>query len=124
LAGNYVVVALPLAELPALSHQLGVQPYAAPDQGSPLFVIARSDARQLSAVTTWNKKDELAYAMAQGIIQEAKEHPRSPRQLRTLLSELGPLEASLEDQLHRLMAQSDRDGTRRARAGLRLQEGS
>ena len=55
LAQCYVVAALPLSELPAFSRRLGVSPYAAPDQGSPLFVIARSNARQLSAVTTWDK---------------------------------------------------------------------
>jgi hypothetical protein len=124
LARYYVVVALPLAELPALSHQLGVQPYAAPDQGSPLLVVARSDARQLSAVTTWNKTDDLAYAMAQGIVQEAKEHVRTREQLRTLLAEVGPIDEGLGDQVRKLMAESAHDAPRRAGVGLRLREGT
>jgi hypothetical protein len=124
LARYYVVVALPLAELPALSHQLGVQPYAAPDPGTPLLVVARSDARQLSAVTTWNKPDDLAYAMAQGIVQEAKEHGRTREQLRTLLAEVGPIDEGLEDQVRRLMAGSDRDAPRRGGVGLRARQGS
>jgi hypothetical protein len=123
LARYYVVVALPLAELPALSHQLGVQPYAAPDQGSPLLVIARSDARQLSAVTTWNKTKELAYAMAQGIVQEAKEHGRTREQLHTLLAEVGPIDEGLEDQVRRLMGESDRDAHRHGGLRPRSREG-
>ena len=79
-----------ITELAALSRRLGVSPYAAPDQGSPLFVIARSNARQLSAVTTWDKTDDLAYALAQGIVQEAKEHDRSSSQLRRLLAAVEP----------------------------------
>ena len=123
LARYYVVVALPLAELPGLSHQLGVQPYAAPDQGSPLLVIARSDARQLSAVTTWNKTKDLAYAMAQGIVQEAKEHGRTREQLCTLLAEVGPIDEGLEDQVRRLMGESDRDAHRRGGGRPRSREG-
>src|SRR5262249_50096483 len=106
-----------------LSHQLGVQPYAAPDQGSPLLVIARSDARQLSAVTTWNKTHELAYAMAQGIVQEAKEHGRTREQLRTLLAEVGPIDEGLEDQVRRLMGESDHDPHRRGGVRPRSREG-
>ena len=80
-----MVVALPLKELAALSGQMHIPPYAAPDDGSPLFVIARSNGHQLDAVTTWDKPDALAYALALGLVQEAKEHDRSPDQLQTLL---------------------------------------
>ncbi|MGO9463853.1 MAG: hypothetical protein ACLQIB_12520 [Isosphaeraceae bacterium] len=114
LAGSYVVVALRLEELPALSHQLGIPPYAAPDRGSPLFVIARSDARQLSAVTSWDKSDQLAYAMAQGIVQEAKEHERTPEQLRALLAVVDPVDAGLGDQVRKLLRGPDNAGSHRA----------
>jgi hypothetical protein len=114
LARSYVVVALRLEELPALSRQLGIPPYAAPDPGSPLFVIARSDARQLSAVTTWDKSHELAYAMAQGIVQEAKEHQRTPEQLRSLLPVVDPVDAGLGDQVRKLLGGPDKAGPRRA----------
>ena len=114
LARSYVVVALRLEELPALSHQLGIAPYAAPDRGSPLFVIARSDARQLSAVTTWNKSDQLAYAMAQGIVQEAKEHERTPEQLRELLAVVDPVDAELGDQVRKLLRGPANAGSHRA----------
>jgi len=114
LARSYVVVALRLEELPALSHQLGIPPYAAPDPGSPLFIIARSDARQLSAVTTWDKSHELAYAMAQGIVQEAKEHQRTPEQLRALLAVVDPVDAGLGDQVRKLLGGPDKTGSHRA----------
>jgi len=114
LARSYVVVALRLEELPALSHQLGIAPYAAPDRGSPLFVIARSDARQLSAVTTWDKSNQLAYAMAQGIVQEAKEHERTPEQLRALLAVVDPVDAGLGDQVRKLLGEPDKAGAHRA----------
>jgi hypothetical protein len=114
LARSYVVVALRLEELPALSHQLGIPPYAAPDRGSPLFVIARSDARQLSAVTTWHNSNQLAYAMAQGIVQEAKEHERTPEQLRALLAVVDPVDAGLGDQVRKLLRGPDNAGSNRA----------
>lgn len=113
LARSYVVVAMRLKELPALSGQLGIPPYAAPDRGSPLFVITRSDARQLSAVTTWDKPDELAYAMAQGIVQEAKEHERTPEQLRALLAVVDPVDAGLGDQVRKLLRGPDNAGSHR-----------
>ncbi len=114
LARSYVVVAIRLEELAALSHQLGIPPYAAPDPGTPLFVIARSNARQLSAVTTWNKTHELAYAMAQGIVQEAKEHERTPEQLRTLLAVVDPVDAGLGDEIRALLRGPDGAGQGRA----------
>jgi hypothetical protein len=114
LARSYVVVALPLEELPALSHQLGIPPYAAPEPGSPLFVVARSDARQLSAVTTWGKSQELAYAMAQGIVQEAKEHARTPEQLRALLAVVDPVDGGLGDEVRKLMSSPEQAGSHRA----------
>jgi hypothetical protein len=124
LARCYVVVSLPLAELPAWSSQLGIQPYAAPDRGSPLFVVARSDARQLSAVTTWSRTDDLAHAMAQGIVQEAKEHHRTPQQLRTLLTQVGPIDEGLAEQVLRLLPRSDQDAARRANVASRKQKRS
>jgi hypothetical protein len=109
LARSYVVVALPMAQLPALSQHLAIPPYATPDKGSLLLVIARSDARQLNAVTTWNNAGELAYAMAQGLVQEAKEHDRKPEQLRALIDEVGLVDDSLAAQVRQLLAGSVED---------------
>src|SRR5262249_54087172 len=85
LAESYVVVALPLNALPATSQRLGIRPFAAPDNSSPLFVVSRPNGRQLTAVTTWNKTQDLTRALALGLVQEAKEQPRSNEQLAQLL---------------------------------------
>lgn len=103
LAECYVVVMLQLDLLPALSQHLGVRPFAAPDGGAPLFVVTRSNGRQLGAVTTWDKLDELVRLMGQGLLQEAKEHPRRKAQLARLHELLDAIDASLGDQVQRLL---------------------
>ncbi len=103
LAECYVVVMLQLDLLPALSQHLGVRPFAAPDGGAPLFVVTRSNGRQLGAVTTWDKLDELALLMGQGLLQEAKEHPRRKAQLARLRELLEPIDRTLSDQVKRLL---------------------
>ena len=94
------MIALPISELPELSQSLKLRPFAAPDQQSPLFVVTRSDGRQLAAVTSWSKTDaRLETAMAQGLVQAAKEHPRSRRQLRRLQEVVGPIDRALAAQV-------------------------
>jgi len=102
LARCYSVAMLPLNRLAELSQHLGVRPFAAPDGGSPLFVITRSDGRQLTSVTTWDRIDDLVYAMAQGAVQAAKEDPRDSAQLSRLLKLVEPIDADLERQVKEL----------------------
>jgi hypothetical protein len=104
----YVVVHLSLDLLPALSQHLGLRPFAAPDGGSPLFVIARSDGRQLSATTGWEKAPELARLMAQGAVQEAKERPRTKAQLTRLMDLVEPIDADLTVQVRELRREAPR----------------
>jgi hypothetical protein len=106
LADSFVVVTFPLNLLPAVSLRLGIRPFAAPDKESPLFVVSRSDGRQLTAVTTWNKTDELTRAMALGVVQEAKEQPRTPEQLAQLLPLVTPVDLKLAAEVKRLTTQS------------------
>jgi hypothetical protein len=108
LAASYAVVALPIDELPELSQHLSVRPFAAPDRGLPLFVVARSDGRQMTAVTTWDRADDLARAMALGVVQEAKEHRRTPAQLRRLLGLVEPIDAGLGAQVRGLLGERGR----------------
>ncbi len=103
LADSYVVITLPLNALPAASARLGIRPFAAPDNSSPLFVVTRSNAKQLSAVTTWNKIDELTRALALGLVQEAKERPRSGEQLAQLLKLVTPVDNRLAGDVRKLM---------------------
>jgi hypothetical protein len=106
LADSYVVVTFPLNLLPAVSQRLGIRPFAAPDKGSPLFVVSRSDGRQLTAVTNWDKPEELTRALALGVVQEAKEQPRTPEQLAQLLPLVAPVDSDLAAQVKRLSTQS------------------
>lgn len=115
LARSYVVVAFPLKDLPALSSRLGMSPYAAPDSNTPLFVVARSNGKQLTAVTSWERADQLAHAMAEGIVQEAKEHDRSAQQLRTLVAQVGSIDWSLAMEVQLLDPQPAQARPRRRR---------
>jgi hypothetical protein len=95
LASGYVVIVLPIEDLPDLSHHLSIRPFAAPDQRLPLFVVSRSDARQLTAVTSWSQQPALTEAMALGLVQEAKEHTRTPKQLDRLRQLVEPINKNL-----------------------------
>jgi hypothetical protein len=105
LAESYLVIALPLNALPAASQRLGIRPYAAPDKSEPLLVVTRPDGRQLTAVTTWEKPDELARALAVGLVQSAKERPRTPEQLEQLLTVVKPVDARLAGEIKLLLTQ-------------------
>lgn len=102
LSENYVVVSLPLDQMPAVSQRLGIRPFAAPDNVSPLFVVTRSDGRQLAAVTSWDKRSELTRILALGLVQEAKEQPRSKAQLDQVLPLVRVADASLVVDVQRL----------------------
>lgn len=103
LATGYVVIVLPVEDLAELSHHLSVRPFSAPDRGMPLFVIARSDARQLTAVTTWSRQLDLIGAMALGLVQEAKEHPRTMAQLDRLRRMVEPIDPDLAQEVAELI---------------------
>jgi hypothetical protein len=103
LAESYFVIVLPLNTLPAASQRLEIRPFAAPDNSSPLLVVTRPKGRQLSAVTTWNKTDELTRALALGLVQEAKERPRSGEQLSQLLKLVTRVDARLAGDVRKLL---------------------
>ena len=85
IARSFVTVALPLDELPALSRLVGVEPYRAPDNSSPLFVIADSNGVQQNAMTGWNNDETLTRAMAWGLVHQAGQQDLSMARLRSLL---------------------------------------
>jgi hypothetical protein len=110
MAESFEVVALPLNALPAASQRLGIRPFAVPDNSSPLFVVTRPNGRQLAAVTTWNKTDELTRALAMGLVQQAKEQPHSGEQLAQLLKLVGPVDMRLAGDVRKLQAESKSKG--------------
>jgi hypothetical protein len=111
LAACYVVIMMQLDLLPELSQHLGARPFAAPDAGQPLFVVARSNGRQIGAVTTWDNLHNLVGLMAQGLLQEAKERPRDKSQLERLWELLEPIDAGLADQVQRLIKEAGKNRT-------------
>jgi hypothetical protein len=110
MAESFVVVSLPLNALPAASQRLGIRPFAAPDNGSPLFVVTRPNGRQLTAVTTWNKADELTRALAMGLVQQAKEQPHTGEQLSQLLKLVSPVDTRLAGDVRKLQAEMKSKG--------------
>lgn len=102
IAATYAVIALPTDEAAALSQRLKIRPFVAPDQKRPLFVVTRSTGKQLVAVTTWEKRTELIAAMAQGLIQEAKERPRDRERARTLFDTVKLIDKDLARQASRI----------------------
>ena len=112
LADSYLTIAMPLKFLPAASQRLGTRPYAAPDNASPLFVVARSDGSQLKAVTGWQRMDELTRALALGLVQEAKEQSRTTEQLARLLPLVQPVDSCLGAEVRKL--QSPPKGNKRS----------
>lgn len=85
IARSFVTIALPLDELPALSSQVGVEPYRAPDSATPLFVVTDSNGMQQSAITGWHRENELMHAMAWGLVTQAGKQDLPMLQLRSLL---------------------------------------
>jgi hypothetical protein len=65
LMNEYVVIAMPLREAPALSQLTGHPPFEASGSMRPLFVVARSDCQQLASVAGWSEK-ALTAALAEG----------------------------------------------------------
>lgn len=92
LARSFVTIALPMEEMPALSAELGVDPYVAPDGGSPLFVVAGQDGKQLDAMTGWHRDGELVRAMAAGIVEEARKQELTLPRLQALLKLVEPID--------------------------------
>jgi hypothetical protein len=106
LAAAYVVIAVPMRELATLSAELQIRPLAAPDYKFPVFAVVRSDGRQISAVTSWARKDDLIFRLAQGLVQEAKERPRTREQLESLWELVTKIDADLASQVARLIKEA------------------
>jgi hypothetical protein len=72
--------------------------------------VTRPDGRQLSAVTTWDKPDELARALAVGLVQGAKEQPRTGEQLEQLMTLVKPVDTRLAGEIRLLLMQTKSKG--------------
>ena len=78
---DYVVILLPLKEMPALSQRLDRAAYESPGRGSPLFVVARSNGEQVGAVAGYENHQQLMHELARGWVAAAEANPHSARRL-------------------------------------------
>jgi len=106
---HYVVVLLPLKELPALSHRLDQPPFEAPNSGTPLFVVANCYGQQLEATTGYSSQDQLARAMARGSVDGFKHRSDDARKMREVLRWVAKIDKPLADELRELIADTQRD---------------
>jgi hypothetical protein len=102
---DYVEIVMPLDEMPALSQRLGLPPFSAPNSGTPLFVIARSNGEQLAAVTGWNSHAALSHALACGWVDALKRNPPPHRKLRTITRFVNRIDERLADELRELLTE-------------------
>jgi hypothetical protein len=80
LISEFVVIAMPLKEAPALSQLTGQPPYEGDRPARPLYVIARSDCGQLRSVAGWNQ-NQLNSALADGWADALERRPPNVRTL-------------------------------------------
>jgi hypothetical protein len=71
---EYVVIAMPLREAPALSQLTGQPPFEANSSARPLFVVARSDCKQLNSIAGWDES-RLAAGLADGWVDALDRNP-------------------------------------------------
>ena len=102
LLGDYVVIMLPLQEMPALSQLTRQPPYSARSGASPLFVIARSNGEQIESIAGWDSDAYLVKALARGAVEMMKERPKSLRRIRRAVRLVSKFNHHLADELRRL----------------------
>ena len=109
LLDHYVVVLLPLKEMPALSHRLHQPPFEAPNSGTPLLVVTNCYGEQLAATTGYGSHDSLAHAMAVGSVDALKHRPQTPAKMRGVLRWVNKIDDGLADELRQAIVETQRD---------------
>jgi hypothetical protein len=105
-AQKYMVVGLPINELPALSQHLGIEPYSVRSRGSTILVVARSNGQQVQAMSGWPSRCDLTRAMARGLIAQADQNQSTPAQLRQLRRLVQPIDDALTLQVQQLQQEA------------------
>ncbi len=109
LLDHYVVVLLPLKELPALSHRLHQPPFEAPNSGTPLLVVTNCYGEQLAAATGYGSHDSLAHAMAHGSVDALQHRPQTPAKMRAVLRWVNKIDDQLADELRQIIVDAQQD---------------
>jgi hypothetical protein len=105
LVSRYVVVVLPLEEMPALSRRLQQPPFEVPNSARPLLVVTRSDGRQLAASTGWNSARQLTCALAAGLVDNYQRQPPSLAEMRYVTRIVDRVDRSLAESLREMSRQ-------------------
>ena len=77
---EYIVIAMPIREGPALSQLTKRPPYEAAGSRRPMFIVCRSDGEQIDGLAGWND-GYLARALAEGWVDALERNPPSRRTL-------------------------------------------
>jgi len=122
LSKSFVVIPLPLNELPSLSRYLNMPPFERPKdrtaaKKSPLLVVTRSTGQQVDALTSWGRPARLAEAMASGLIAEIETRKLGATELNSLLQLVEPIDSETAQKVRNLITQA-RNRERRGGSGL------
>lgn len=117
LLNEFVVIAIPLKEAPALSQLTGQPPYEGNRGSRRLFVVARSDCRQLRSVSGWDPHQFNA-ALADGWVDALQRKPPSVRTLVRAQRILRKIDANAADRIRELTIRVQEE-SRNARAASR-----
>ena len=106
LAAVYSVVFIALEDLPAVSHDLRIQPVEVATSQNTLreserfvsCVVTRSDGRQVASTPKF-LREPLVMAMAEGLVEEIKINPRSSKEMQELYKVVAPVSRDLGEQL-------------------------
>jgi hypothetical protein len=98
----YVVIVLPIRELPALSQRLGQPPFRSPGSLRPLLVVARSNGEQLASVAGFSAAPQLVQSLAAGLADATQRHPPGGSELRPIIRLIDSADPRMADPLRRL----------------------
>src|SRR5262249_40590761 len=76
---NYVVIVLPLSDLPALSSLWHTPQYQLPQNSSPAFIVARADGEALDVFAGFQSTEEMTVRLGMGVAKSlSRDTPKEP----------------------------------------------
>ena len=105
LVSQFVVVVLPLDEMPALSRRLKQPPFNAPDTARPLLVVARGNGQQIAAFTGLRPDERLTHNLASALVDAVQRHPPTSAELRSLTRVVDLVDRRLAEPLREISRQ-------------------
>jgi hypothetical protein len=113
---SYVMIVLPLEDLPAVSRVLDQPPFSAPSQETPLFVIADATGKQLDAAAGWEAHDELKQKLGVGLVAALRERTPPVSELRRIVRFLEKIDRKLAQEAVQLVPKAREEAAQRVSA--------